>query len=276
MPKRLTPVQQDYFRKQGYLLFHEPVLPVAEFQALQAHFERLLAEWTLAGSGKSPEHMDVPHFTDPGLFRWIFNPRVLDLVEDLIGPDIALWSTHFICKPPGVGKRVPWHEDSAYWGTVLDPMEVVTIWLALDPSTPQNGCMRVIPGTHHNGYSQYEPVSDPAKQVFSTELKEGQFDPATAVDCTLAPNECSIHHAKLIHGSEPNTSAIRRCGYTMRFVPMTSRFRVGDDSWRKTFQIYKARGQDRAGNPYGDPTRINERWVNANPAERLRVKQLIG
>ena len=68
----------------------------------------------------------------------------LDVVESLIGPDIALWSSHFLCKPAGTGKRAPWHEDSAYWGQVLDPMEVVTIWLAIDPSTPENGCMRVL------------------------------------------------------------------------------------------------------------------------------------
>lgn len=277
MPLRLNAQQQEFYRREGYVLFNQPVMSAGEFKALQAHFENLLKEWTAAaGGGKSPEHMDVPHFTDPGLFRWLFNSDVLDLVESLIGPDIALWSSHFICKPPGTGKRVPWHEDSAYWGQALDPMEVVTVWLAIDPSTPTNGCMRVIPRTHHNGYSQYDPVADPSAQVFGTEVKPGQFDPATAVDCILAPNECSLHHAKLIHGSDPNTSSIRRCGYTMRYVPMTSRLNLAGDPWRRAFKIYKARGQDRAGNNYGDPTRVNVDWVNANPQEKLRVKMLAG
>ncbi len=274
MASRLSPDQVEFFRREGYLIFRDPVLPPDEFKALQDHFEGLLAAWTRDSGGKSPEAMDVPHFTDPGLFRWLLAPTVLDLVESLIGPDIALWSSHFICKPPGTGKRVPWHEDSAYWGDVLNPMEVVTVWLAIDPATPANGCMRVIPRTHVNGYSQYQPVANPGQQVFGTEIVKGTFDEASAVDMALAPNQCSIHHAKMIHGSNANTSAIRRCGYTMRYVPMTSKFQPKGS--REAFKIYQARGQDRAGNAYGDPTRVNEGWINANPEERLRVKQLSG
>src|SRR6478672_10647701 len=154
MPGRLSADEVERFRREGYLLFHQPVLPPAKFDALRRHFDDKLARWAEESGGRSPEHMDVPHFTDPKLFEWLLADEVLDVVESLIGPDIALWSSHFICKPPGVGKRVPWHEDSAYWGKVLDPMEVVTVWLAVDPSTASNGCMRVIPGTHSFGYSE--------------------------------------------------------------------------------------------------------------------------
>src|SRR5437762_3017238 len=83
-----------------------PVLPAAEFAALQAHFETKLAALP---PEIRPETMDVPHFTDTKLFRWLLSDAVLDLVEPLIGPDIALFSSHFICKPKGNGKRVPWH-----------------------------------------------------------------------------------------------------------------------------------------------------------------------
>src|SRR5436309_7120366 len=117
--------------------------------------------------------MDVPHFTDTALFRWLFHDDVLDIVSSVLGPDIALFSSHFICKPKGNGKRVPWHEDSAYWGNVLDPMEVCTLWLAIDPSKRENGCMKVIPRTHHHGYSDYESV-DATRNVFGTEIVRPQ------------------------------------------------------------------------------------------------------
>ena len=276
MAGRLNPEEVSFFKREGYLRYNKPVLKPARFDALKAYFEQKLNDWAVEGGGKSPEAMDVPHFTDPKLFDWLFDPDVLDLVESLIGPDIALWSSHFICKPPGVGKRVPWHEDSAYWGTALDPMEVVTVWLAIDPSTPTNGCMCVIPRTHNHGYSEYEPVADPDKQVFHIEIKQGKVDESKAVAMTLQPNECSIHHARLIHGSGANTSPLRRCGYTMRYVPASSRLQTHVGEQFPAFQIYLARGKDRAGNRYGDPTRINEGWVKANPSERLKIKALAG
>lgn len=271
MASRLSDEQVRMYEREGYTLFREPVFAPDKFATLKAHFEEKLAAWEAEGG--VPEHMDTPHFADPALFDWLLADEVLDLVEPLIGPDIALWSSHFISKPPGTGRRVPWHEDSAYWGQVLDPMEVATVWLAIDPATPDNGCMRVIPGTHHHGYSDYEDVADPDKQVFATEIKRGQVDENKAVDITLEPNQCSIHHAKLVHGSNPNTGSIRRCGYTMRYISTRCAYRPEKRSV-EGFQIYLARGEDRAGNKYGDPTKINEAWFNANAEHKRRMKAL--
>jgi len=271
---RLSSDQVASFKREGYVLFHEPVFPAPKFEALKSFFERKLETWALESGGQSPEAMDVPHFRDPALFEWLFAPEVLDLVEPLLGPDIALWSSHFIAKPAGVGKRVPWHEDSAYWGRILDPMGVVTVWLAIDPSTTENGCLRVIPGTHLNGYSEYQPVADASQSVFASEMKADQLDESKAVDLVLAPDECSIHDAKLVHGSEPNTSTKRRCGFTMRYVSASSAFRP--EPGYDAFQIYLARGQDRAGNHYGDPTQPNRKWLEADGASRNRAKLLSG
>src|SRR5947207_12424606 len=126
--------------------------------------------------------MDTPHLTDTKLFEWLFADEVLDLVEPILGPDIALFSSHFICKPRGNGKRVPWHEDSSYWRGLLEPMEVVTVWLAIDPSTKVNGAMHVIPRSF-KGYSDYEPV-DPKTNVFATEIKRNQFDESRSEEHT--------------------------------------------------------------------------------------------
>jgi chlorinating enzyme len=246
---RLTPEQVQFYKREGYLKIEEPVFPEAKFNALKDHFEDKLAR--LPGDVR-PEGMDCPHFVDIKLFDWLMSDEVLDLVEPLIGPDIALFASHFICKPKGNGKRVPWHEDSAYWGTTFTPMEVATVWLAIDHSTRDNGCLSIIPRTHNHGYSEYEPV-DANTHVFGSEVKRHQFDKNTAVALELKPNQASIHHAKMIHGSEANTSNMRRCGYTMRYVSTRCKFKSNFN-----MHIYLARGRDHAGNTYGDPTKTYE------------------
>ena len=264
---RLDGAQVDRYREQGYLLVNEPVFERAKFQRLAAHFEGMLERWVEDPRMRSPEHMDTPHFMDPALFEWLFDEAVLDLVEPIIGPDIAVFSSHFICKPAETGKRVPWHEDSGYWRGRLEPMEVATVWLAIDPSTPENGCMRVVPGTHRSGaagFSDYDPVDNPDTQVFANEIKRGQFDASQAVDCVLQPNEASLHNGRLIHGSNPNTGSIRRCGYTMRYMPTTVKHLGRPDGKADGFEVYLARGKDRAGNTYGDPTQPNHAWLEAH------------
>lgn len=245
---RLTEEEIAFYREEGYLLYNKPVFPEAKFQALQEYFDELLSQWP---KDKRPEAMDVPHFTKPKLFEWLFADEVLDLVSPFLGDDIALFASHFICKPKGDGRRVPWHEDSAYWGKRLDPMEVVTVWLALDPSTEENGCMYVIPRTQDNGYSEYEEV-DPEKHVFKREIIKGQFEETQAVPCILQPNEASLHDGKLIHGSPPNTSDLRRCGYTMRYISAAT---VTSAESREFHMTYLARGRDIAGCHDGDPTK---------------------
>lgn len=247
---RLTGAQVQTYRREGYLIVQDNIFPEEKFQGLKAHFEDQLER---LDPSVRPEAMDVPHFTDPALFEWLLSDEVLDLVEPILGPNIALWSSHFICKPKGDGRRVPWHEDSAYWKGKLDPMDVCTVWVAIDPSTTENGCMYVVPSTHFNGYSDYDPV-DRTQNVFPTEIKPSQRNDALAKPCILQPNQASLHDGKLIHGSPANTSNIRRCGYTMRYMPTAVKFNA--EQMGAYHKIYLARGHDLAGNEYGDPEKI--------------------
>lgn len=249
---RLNPAQIDKYTSEGYLIFNEPVLPAAKFDALKDCFEGILANLP---ADVRPEAMDVPHFMHPELLQWAFDDAILDIVEPITGPDIALYSSHFICKPKGNGKRVPWHEDSAYWKGRITPMEICTVWLALDPSTRVNGCMKIIPRTHvegRKGFSDYDAVN-PEQNVFGTEIKASQRDDNKAVFIELDANECSLHDARVMHSSEPNTSAIRRCGWTMRFCSSAVRF--DDEKFDGTHVVYLARGRDLGGNTYADPNR---------------------
>ena len=248
LPVRLSTEQVDSYTQEGYLIFREPVFAPDKFTRLKTCFEEILADLP---EGFSPELMDVPHFTFPQLYEWLFADEVLALVQPFLGDDIALFSSHFISKPGGTGKRVPWHEDSAYWKGWLAPMEVVTVWLAIDPSTRENGCMMVIPRTHGYGFSDYEPV-DPRKNVFDTEIIRPQRDESRAVPIELQPNQASLHDGRLQHASHANTSPLRRCGYTMRYI--STRTRIAQEKIGHFQKIFLARGRDYAGNEYGDPT----------------------
>jgi len=250
---RLTDSEVEGFKREGYLLYKHQVLPPAKFKGLKEHFEEKLAALP---DDVRPEQMDVPHFTDTKLFEWLFADEILDLIEPIIGPDIALFSSHFISKPAGNGKRVPWHEDASYWKQMISPIEVVTVWLAIDDSSMENGCMFVIPRTHHNGVSDYEEVENLDNSLFPIEIKRGRVDESIAVPCELNVGEASLHHSGLIHGSPQNFSNKRRTGYTMRYMPSSVKALGGKSELGHGHINYLARGRDLAGNVYGDPSKV--------------------
>jgi len=240
MPGRLSPAQVDQYNREGYVIYDKPALPEAMFKRLLDIFEEDLEQYGYDG-------LDVIHFRDKRLLDIVLTDEVVDLVEPVVGPDIGLWSTHFIAKPPKVGKATPWHEDSSYWdGRVSTMAGIVTIWLALDRATKENGCMAVIPGTHDNGFSHYKPV-DASQNIFSTEIVAEEIDESKAVYLELEPNHCSLHEGRIIHGAKANTSHTRRAGYTIRFFPTTSKVFPEKNQGHK---IWLARGVDRAGNIY--------------------------
>lgn len=263
---RLTAEQVAFYNKEGFIVYNDKVFSDAEFADLKNHFEDKLAAWP---NDKRPEAMDVPHFTDPKLFRWLLSDAALDLVEPILGPDIALFSSHFICKTAGDGRRVPWHEDSAYWNTLIQPADIVTIWLAIDPSTRENGCMYVIPQTHNTGrkgYSEYEDV-DTEQNVFHLEIVPGQRTEKKGVPCILEPNECSLHDARTMHGSAANTSNLRRCGYTMRYMKTSAKI---NPEFHGIHKIYLARGKALADNPYADPNALLSDIVDARSESKKK------
>ncbi|MDB6093081.1 MAG: Protein involved in biosynthesis of mitomycin antibiotics/polyketide fumonisin [Verrucomicrobia bacterium] len=255
MKNRLSRDQVEHYSRDGYLMIHEQIFSPEKFERVRNYCAGKFAEANKGGD--QPAIIDCPHWSDPRIFEFIFADEMLDLVEPLIGPDIGVFACHLLQKPAAVGKRVPWHEDSAYWKGALTPMEVASITIALEPSLPANGCLRVIPGTHVHGYSDYAEVARPDAEVFPIEIKRHQFDEAKAVDIALQPNEASIHHGKIIHGSNPNTGATRRAVLTVRYFPATVKFTPENHPHfaAAKFNIYLARGQDRAGNRYADSTK---------------------
>lgn len=238
----LTEDEVAFYRTEGYYLHKKPLFSPARLAELTAIFEDQLAQ----KGAKLSDELDTPHFRDERLLSFLLSDEVLDLIEPIIGPNIGLWSSHFICKDPYVGRATPWHEDSAYWNGRLSSFDkIVTVWLAIDRSNRENGCMRVIPGTHRGGFSEYEDI-DTERNVFPTQIK-GELDENKAVYFELEPGECSLHDSRIIHGAAPNTSPYRRCGYTMRYFSTEARV---IPERNPGFKIWLARGKDIAGSPF--------------------------
>ncbi|MFC5404110.1 phytanoyl-CoA dioxygenase family protein [Cohnella soli] len=238
---RLTQEEVEFYRENGYLLHHKQVFGPEKLRELSDIFEE---QWEMVGR-KLNRELDTPHFRDERLLKFLLSDEVLDLVEPLIGPNIGLWSSHFICKEPVIGKQTPWHEDSAYWDGRLTRFDkIVTIWLAIDRSWKENGCMRVIPGTHRDGFSEYEEVGL-KDNIFETEIKK--VDDSKAVYFELERGECSLHDSRIIHGAQANQSQYRRCGYTMRYFATDAKV-IPEKN--EGFKIWLARGKDIAGSSF--------------------------
>ncbi|MCJ8330072.1 MAG: phytanoyl-CoA dioxygenase family protein [Lentisphaeria bacterium] len=239
----------DSYKEDGYLLIKEPVLNATLFEKLRNYSDELFDRVPKKGNGKAPQLIDCPHWVDPVVFDWLFSDDILDLIEPFTGPDIAIFASHFLRKPPGEGKNITWHEDSAYWDKMIQPMEVVSINIAIEPQSQGNGCMKVIPGTHVFGYSDYEPMDDPTGEVFLRKMKPDQIDESKAVYLETEPNQAHIHDARIVHGSEPNTSSSSRSCFAIRYFSTKCKW-MGDP---ESFHIYLARGKDHAGNSFADP-----------------------
>ncbi len=178
------------------------------------------------------------------LFKWlndlVRDPRILDPVTQLIGPDILLWNTIFWIKEAGAQNFVSWHQDTKYWGLSSD--KVVTAWLALSPASVEAGCMKVMSGTHRG-----EVLSHEDRYHADNMLTRGQeiiddLDEAKAVFMPLEVGEMSIHNYRLAHASGPNGSTDRRIGISMHFMPPDTQQIVGN--WDCAMLV---RGSDQYG-----------------------------
>ena len=230
--------QVNFYKENGYLTFGR-IFTESELDELRDYVDAMIENLP---EGKRPEQMDVPHFAHPYLFKYLTHPCVLKVIERFIGPDIVLWSSHFISKRENDGMEVPWHQDGVYWGKMLDPMRVITMWLAVDESKVENGCMRVISGSHNLHDRRYEAVNR-ENNLFGSEVVEADLDISKTVDLELEVGECHFHDAWTIHNSSSNVSQKRRCGYTMRYMPANVRFHGA--TWRSTHKIYLLQGEDR-------------------------------
>lgn len=182
---------REHFDREGYVIFRN-VLDADLVAEASQHVDWLMAR----NPGLRPEVLDHDLMgKDPFWLRLVSDPRLLDVAEQFIGPDIALYASHYISKPPRDGKRVLWHQDGSYWP--LAPVEVVSLWLAVDHSTPENGCMRVIPRTQALDLQKMSKRPE-VDSVFGSGMDNSFVDEAAAVDFVLAPGDVSVQDRKSV------------------------------------------------------------------------------
>lgn len=232
----------DAYRRDGFLAPLPALTPeeAAGYRNAIETFERqqgLVAGQVIRNKG---------HLKCRALFDLVSEPRILDAVESVLGPNILVWGSSLFVKEPQDPGFIAWHQDSYYWG--LEPDDVVSAWIAFAASTRENGAMRVIPGSHRLPPLPHK-ASPPSSRnmLFTHEEIAGPVDEAAAVDLLLEQGEMSLHHVKILHGSPPNGSSRRRYGYAIRYVAPHVRQR-GDQN-----TALLVRGRDEHGYFSPDP-----------------------
>ncbi|MDD5198302.1 MAG: phytanoyl-CoA dioxygenase family protein [Terrimicrobiaceae bacterium] len=236
-PKRLSSGQIAEYNERGFLKPFDIFNPL-EAGRNRAYFDYILAAMRSCNDGRDTYAINGYHTRCKGIYEMAVEPRILDLVEDIVGPNIIIWATHFFCKIPHDPKAVPWHQDASYWP--LTPARTVTAWLAIDDVNVENSAMHVIPRTHNRGHLKWKITKGPAVLQQEIESVEQYDDP---VPMELRAGQISLHADMTVHGSQPNRSARRRCGLTIRYCP--PEVRPLDPLWAESSII--ARGEDTHG-----------------------------
>lgn len=234
----LTAEQVRDYSRDGYLTG----LRIAE--DVEAARYRQLFDELEEQEGRDKCHIGLldRHLDQEFIRQLATHPSILDCVESLIGPNILLLATHFFCKYGKEEKFVAWHQDVTYWG--LEPPLAITAWYAIDDSDCENGCMRVIPGTHRNGVREHGTSQEQGNLLsINQEVPVTEAEEQSAVDLQLKAGEISLHDGLLIHGSLPNRSDRRRCGLTLRYVPAHVK-QVEQNSVGKDWTTVLVRGQN--------------------------------
>ena len=218
--------EAEHYRTQGWVIprFRLPAARVAVLA-------RALDELIRANPGVRPEKLVSAHVEgDNGegvrghsaFLELARDPEIVELVSGVLGDDIILWGCHVFCKPAAEGYETPWHQDGHYWP--IRPLANCTVWVALEESTTENGCLRVIPRSHAGKQLHVHLHEDRTDLTLNQRLANDRFDESSAVDLQLQPGEMSLHDVYMIHGAEANRSTRRRTGVALRYMPSTSVF----------------------------------------------------
>lgn len=261
---RLTPAEIDRYQTHGYVV-PAFALPPPRVAALQQALDELLRR----NPGVRPEKLVSAHIEratgDNGegvkgvadFLALAQDGAIVELVSGVLGDDVILWGAHVFCKPAGEGYETPWHQDGHYWP--IRPLATCTVWVAIEDSLADNGCLRVVPGSHRARVLHEHLHEDRSDLTLNQRLAAGAFDEREAVDVELRAGQMSLHDVYMIHGANPNRSARRRTGVALRYMPATSLF---DRSLRPVDgqsgvpvnfaarPLWLVRGSDRAGNDF--------------------------
>jgi ectoine hydroxylase-related dioxygenase (phytanoyl-CoA dioxygenase family) len=205
-----TECSRTLFERDG-IVFPIPALSpekTAAYRACFAELEQL--------AGRPIHRLGHPAMHFAWAYRLATEPAVLDAVEEVLGPDLLVAGSLVLCKYPHDPAFVAWHQDNYYSNLHLTPS--LSAWIALLDSTVENGCMRVVPGSHRDGVLPHEETGDADNLLNMGQEIQVEVNEDDAVEVVLRAGEMSLHHAAIIHGSRPNRSDTKRLGFIVRFV----------------------------------------------------------
>lgn len=244
-PQILTTEQLEHYEEHGYIIVPD-VFDGREVAEMLTECESILR-------GEFGELYDGAVQQDPGsteakkaerkisavversvVFRkHLLKEALLTRVQDILGPDLLLYRDILMLKPAQVGSKMPWHQDSNYWP--IEPAALCSVWTALDEATVENGCMRVIPGSHRLDLIRSRGADG------SGPLDDDQVDLSEAVDVPLKPGSSLFFHSRLLHGSEPNGSDKPRRAFITSFMSAQSTLTPGRPTHRERFFLVSGR-----------------------------------
>jgi len=236
--KALQPEQVDQFWSNGFL----PIGKVLDDELIETLRTEYDSEFDLARTGKGSyrnlsagssdngkaqnetEMLQIMQMCERNMhFRaLLYHETILDMVEDLIGPNIQLFHDQALYKPAHHGGPVFWHQDNAYWR--CSPPNLISCWLTLDDVDVNNGAMQFIPGSHFHAAAHARAESS------DTLLDLGeQVDAAQAVVAELPAGGIAFHHCQTFHHTAPNTTDRQRRALAIHFMtPGTRSLRTGE------------------------------------------------
>ena len=217
MAKILQANEIKTFQETG-LLFPKQLLTTQEAAEYLADLETYEAE---TGSPVNGKWRYKSSLVFPWVNRLMRKPEILDVVEDLLGPNLMVWTTHLYPKEPSDGRFISWHQDSAHWG--LDSSKILTVWVALTEVNEANGCMRVMLGSHMGGIAPHRDTWDPHNILTRGQTIDLEIDETKAVWVPLQPGQASLHHVDMWHASKPNETTSRRVGVALRYITPEAR-----------------------------------------------------
>lgn len=257
MAKVLTTTQIEQYHERGF------VDCVDVMSEDEAHSYLLKLEKAERDHSEhiNAEKRNNAHLCFTFLDELAFHPRIIGAVEDLLGPDLALWASVLFIKEPSSPHFVSWHQDATYMG--MSNHDFVTPWLALSPSNQQTGCMSMIPGSHKTHIREHTDTFG-EDNILTRGQQVENVDESTAVDLVLRPGQMSLHHGEVIHGSKPNQSESRRVGFALQsYMRPDVMQQMGDNYWLD-IQGNNDRGKDSISlsRPTADATLENIRMRN--------------
>ena len=221
MPTTLSSAQVERYARDGFLSPVAALTPqeAADCRAKLAAFERAVGG-PLTSPGIDEPYRSRTHVLLAWVHGLVSHPAILDAVEDLIGPNILVYTCTWFIKEPESAAIAGWHQDATYFG--LRPHVHVTAWLALTDATAENGCMEFLPGSHHRGQLPHRAGVVPASVNRAGQAVTIDVDDAPAVHAPLRAGEFSLHHTLCLHRSQPNRSSGRRVGLAISYVPTSA------------------------------------------------------